>query len=73
MELEFNEEVKGSAVLVAKSMKIDFGAARMRHLFCPMLFIQESANLRCMEECEEKYSTTDNGTKVVNAEIIQRH
>lgn len=26
-----------------------------------MLLIQESANLTCMEECEEKYNTADNG------------
>ena len=32
-ELEFNAEVKGSAILRAKSTKIDFRAARMKHFF----------------------------------------
>ena len=30
-ELEFNQKSKGSAILLAKSTKIDFGAARIKH------------------------------------------
>ena len=62
---------KGAAIVLgAKRMKIDFGAGRIGHLHCPMLLIQECANLICMEEFEEKYNTVNNGTKVVNAVLL---
>ena len=65
---------KGAAIVLgAKSMKIDFGAGRIRHLHRPMLLIQECGNLTCMEEIEERYNTVHNGTKVVNAELLHEH
>ena len=79
MMLDFGEDVAqcvlGTDSSSAKSIMERRGAGRIRHLHCPMLWLQErvdSGEVRT-EKRKGEHNTADIGTKAVSAPELRKH
>ena len=79
MLIDFGEDVAqcvlGTDSSSAKSIMEGRGAGRIRHLHCPMLWLQEcvdSCEIR-IEKCKGEHNTADIGTKAVSAPVLMKH
>ena len=79
MMIDFGEDVVqcvlGTDSSSAKSIMEGRGAGRIRHLHCPMLWLQErvvSGEIR-IEKRKGEHNTADIGTKAVSAPVLMKH
>ena len=79
MMIDFGEDVAkcvpGTDTSSAKGIMERRGAGRIRHVHCPMLWLQERVDSGeiLIEKRKGEHNTADIGTKAVSAPVVMKH